>query len=1037
MKKILFFLLISIKAFSQGSVKISDMPAATSLTGTEIVPIVQGGINKKATVSLWPNNTIVVSSNTTAVNDAVYTVVASATFTDPTPVEGKGFTVFIRNGTGTVGGTGYSVAGTQIRRIFHSGSWANYIGGGFEVPSLAEAQAGTDNTKGMTPLRVASVTEKVYNVKAYGAKGDTRSVTAFISSGSTTLTSYTSIFTAGDIGKTISIPTGAASNDELVTTITGYTSPTQVTINTATSSALATNAVFGVNNDQVKGRIVSGSLDTFTALSSAFVVGDVGKSITIQYVGNASGTASLTTTIATYVSPTVVTLTTPATIPTSVIIFFGTDDTAAIQSTINAAFNAGGGNVYFPNGNYCIAGNLVNSDINGLDPNSQLYIPASATTSISVTPRQIKFIGESYSHVIFDKDGINNLGVKLVALKSKGTGTLPSVIGGIGTDANNPIAYWNATTTYWEHMSIVMSCNNGFGSNMVGLNGLNLTNINATNFHVVSTFFLYSLHYANPLGTGFTGVILTGKDNNIANVWNNCMVGGGMEYGYVLGEHLYLNSLFSSTCYYGFTFSDINFLISGNLNGAFNRHDAYFPEVSTPFQVNPGTSFVDLTLENETSGISGAPVWIYTAGNGIIKDVSNFGRGKIIYNGANGSDNLTKLGGEFLYTPNIAGEYQVLNGSYPSQSNNASFNFNETSGNFLSQGSFGFTNTLVPSGTVNRISGVSVLVANSVQFPSGSNFLESSTSNNSVSAGKEFSIALWVRRDGVTVNDASIVAKWAAGQKEWTIGYTTSNQIYFLLSQDGTNNFANYVISPSTLTVGLWHHVIVSWDGSKITMFYDGKFADRTPCSGIFNSGTANLTVSKDVFGAGGNFVGSVANLEIRQTKISLNEAAYLYNAGLGRTIPSPVNELITTWTPTRTFISNAIGLSGANYGTSGQVLTSQGSGSAPIWSSVSGGGTYYAPSTLVANATDANFTATVNGVHNILDGVASANRVITIPTGSNGDVMKFYNTEDTRVWSFTGATVYLADRVTVVTELLYNVPCHMERIDGRWIITN
>jgi hypothetical protein len=105
--------------------------------------------------------------------------------------------------------------------------------------------------------------------------------------------------------------------------------------------------------------------------------------------------------------------------------------------------------------------------------------------------------------------------------------------------------------------------------------------------------------------------------------------------------------------------------------------------------------------------------------------------------------------------------------------------------------------------------------------------------------------------------------------------------------------------------------------------------------------------------------------------------------------------------------------------------------------STISSGGTYYAPSTLVANATDANFTATVNGVHNILDGVASANRVITIPTGANGDVMKFYNTEDTRVWSFTGATVYLADRVTVVTELLYNVPCHMERIDGRWIITN
>ena len=94
-------------------------------------------------------------------------------------------------------------------------------------------------------------------------------------------------------------------------------------------------------------------------------------------------------------------------------------------------------------------------------------------------------------------------------------------------------------------------------------------------------------------------------------------------------------------------------------------------------------------------------------------------------------------------------------------------------------------------------------------------------------------------------------------------------------------------------------------------------------------------------------------------------------------------------------------------------------------------------PLTLVTNATDANFTATSNGVHNILDGVATANRVITIPTGSNGDVIKFYNTEDTYTWSFTGATVYLADRVTVQTSLLYNVPCFMEKIDGLWIITN
>jgi hypothetical protein len=75
------------------------------------------------------NESIVINSNTTADLDGVYTVVASATFTDPTPAEGKGFMVFVRNGTATVGGTGYSVAGTIINRVYHSGAWANYTSG--------------------------------------------------------------------------------------------------------------------------------------------------------------------------------------------------------------------------------------------------------------------------------------------------------------------------------------------------------------------------------------------------------------------------------------------------------------------------------------------------------------------------------------------------------------------------------------------------------------------------------------------------------------------------------------------------------------------------------------------------------------------------------------------------------------------------------------------------------------------------------------------------------------------------------------------
>jgi hypothetical protein len=69
---------------------------------------------------------IVVSSNTNAVNDTNYTVVANATFTDPTPEEGKGYIVFVRNGMATIGGVGYT-AGRNVYRFFHSGAWSTVV----------------------------------------------------------------------------------------------------------------------------------------------------------------------------------------------------------------------------------------------------------------------------------------------------------------------------------------------------------------------------------------------------------------------------------------------------------------------------------------------------------------------------------------------------------------------------------------------------------------------------------------------------------------------------------------------------------------------------------------------------------------------------------------------------------------------------------------------------------------------------------------------------------------------------------------------
>ena len=70
---------------------------------------------------------IVVNANITAENNKVYHVIANATFTDPTPVEGSGYVVLLRNGVATIGGVSNGNLGTVFYRIFRGTSWVTYL----------------------------------------------------------------------------------------------------------------------------------------------------------------------------------------------------------------------------------------------------------------------------------------------------------------------------------------------------------------------------------------------------------------------------------------------------------------------------------------------------------------------------------------------------------------------------------------------------------------------------------------------------------------------------------------------------------------------------------------------------------------------------------------------------------------------------------------------------------------------------------------------------------------------------------------------
>lgn len=118
------------------------------------------------------------SANFTAQLGFKYVITTSCIVTDPSPSQGKGFEVIVRNGTATVGGVGYSVAGTRIYRYYHSGVWATYYESGTNTgnettstlgATINGAAAATPNDTDSVATVESSVVKKITwaNVKAF------------------------------------------------------------------------------------------------------------------------------------------------------------------------------------------------------------------------------------------------------------------------------------------------------------------------------------------------------------------------------------------------------------------------------------------------------------------------------------------------------------------------------------------------------------------------------------------------------------------------------------------------------------------------------------------------------------------------------------------------------------------------------------------------------------------------------------------------------------------------------------------------------
>jgi hypothetical protein len=303
------------------------------------------------------------------------------------------------------------------------------------------------------------------------------------------------------------------------------------------------------------GAMTSGAATLTCAGSSPFASSDVGKKIMIKGAA-ASGVTSLVATITGFTDSGHITLsTTAATTVSSAVVMWGTDDTAAIQSAINAAVswasaNGGAARVFFPvsTGFYVVAGALQTGGTT--KGNAQLTLPVIPVAGKKITLHlEGATSGASLQHwqqTVPQTSGSTLVSFGVFASTSAQSTSITangnaSVIGG----PTQPNGYGTSALLFSNMAAVVRGLNiltaystSGIGYGAMDLSGLACADVQ--DYGYGTTGVVVTGDYGTPasFSAGLSaGLLMPANAGNDMCILRNVTCHGGYTYAVFLTEH--------------------------------------------------------------------------------------------------------------------------------------------------------------------------------------------------------------------------------------------------------------------------------------------------------------------------------------------------------------------------------------------------------------------------------------------------------------------------------------------------------------------